>query len=213
MFLGIHVEMYTEQPSSKQPPSKQNRMNLQDKLSNMYNRAELLTGDNRYHCQTCSGLQDAAIECRLSESGRYLVVTPKRFYGNGKGESKKVHDIIDHPVALPIPGSDIYYTLFALLFHYGKTLERGHYTAHFLSGDSWISANDENISEVVNTQEYPGTGGHFNNYASRNVYMLVYKREGMVSMGTPHVPLRCEQLVKKENFFFLEEAESFASLD
>ena len=87
-------------------------------------------------------------------------MTVKRFHRNGKGESKKFHDIIDHLVALPIPDFDIYYTLFALLFHYGKTLERGHYTAHFLSGDSWISAHDKNINEVVNTPEYPGTGGH-----------------------------------------------------
>ena len=147
VFLGIQVEMYTEQPSSKQPPSKQSRKNLQDKLSNMYNTAELLMGDNGYHCQTCGALQDAANELRLSESGRCLVVTltVKIFHINGKGESKKVQILLSTmlhcpfhiltstthylpfssttwalycPFALPILDYDIYYTLFALVFHY-----------------------------------------------------------------------------------------------
>ena len=69
-----------------------------------YLKTELLTGDNKYHCEKCGKLQDGKRSITISESPNYLILSLLRFSYNIKLQSRtKIFQDVRYPRTLALP--------------------------------------------------------------------------------------------------------------
>jgi ubiquitin carboxyl-terminal hydrolase 35/38 len=87
---------------------------------------EQLSGENRYHCDTCGGLQDAQRTIQILQSPSHLVLTLKRFQFNSKtGQRAKLLHRVQCSENIEL--SQQSYRLYAAVVHSGSSMDNGHY--------------------------------------------------------------------------------------
>ncbi|KAM8976668.1 ubiquitin carboxyl-terminal hydrolase 35 isoform 2-T2 [Pelodytes ibericus] len=121
-------------------------------LINHFLSPEMLTDDNKYHCETCVSLQDAEKVVELTTGPQYLIVTLLRFSFDLKAmKRRKILDNVSIPLVLKLPvhvadtqpedGSSlknsrcssakdhqsVTYDLCTVIVHSGLSSESGHY--------------------------------------------------------------------------------------
>lgn len=121
-------------------------------LINYFLSPEMLTGENKYHCQKCSALRDAEKVVEVTEGPHYLILTLLRFsFDLGTMRRRKISDNVSIPLVLklpvrvssreqgcisagnlePKPGGSAYesltYDLCSVVVHSGVSSESGHY--------------------------------------------------------------------------------------
>ena len=83
-----------------------------------------MTGDNRYHCEKCNGLQDAVRSRHVLTAPTVLLVRLMRYYYDKKKWMKEKHKTkMTFPDSLIFGGED--YTLTAVLYHIGPGAYEG----------------------------------------------------------------------------------------
>ncbi|KAM6448707.1 ubiquitin carboxyl-terminal hydrolase 35 isoform 2-T3 [Liasis olivaceus] len=130
----------------KQGSGSQTSRSVPD-LINYFLSPEMLTAENRYHCENCASLQDAEKLTELTEGPHYLILTLLRFsFDLGTMRRKKILDNISVPLMLKLPvlmSSDpvrtpgwtssckdfasVVYDLCSVVVHSGVSSESGHY--------------------------------------------------------------------------------------
>ncbi|XP_026544920.1 ubiquitin carboxyl-terminal hydrolase 35 [Notechis scutatus] len=100
-------------------------------LINYFLSPEMLTAENRYHCENCASLQDAEKLTELTEGPHYLILTLLRFsFDLGTMRRKKILDNVSVPLILKLPVVDfssVVYDLCSVVVHSGVSSESGHY--------------------------------------------------------------------------------------
>ncbi|XP_013383086.1 ubiquitin carboxyl-terminal hydrolase 48 isoform X2 [Lingula anatina] len=164
---------------------------------------EKLEGDNQYMCQQCGSKQNATRKISLRSLPPVLNLQLLRFvFDRTTGHKKKLNTYIQFPEILDmskyieLPEHSVQYDLCAVLIHRGPSAYSGHYIAHIQdrSRGTWHKFNDEEIEkmggkklQLGNEDEIPDAGSKGpakpkaakGYHASRNAYMLVYRRRNM----------------------------------
>lgn len=92
--------------------------------------SEDMTGDNRYFCDACDGLQDAKRTVKINKAPQYLILTLLRFqYDTVLKAKRKVFNDVTYPKALVVECGDEpeAYGLVAVVIHSGLSSDCGHY--------------------------------------------------------------------------------------
>ncbi|XP_052277694.1 ubiquitin carboxyl-terminal hydrolase 38-like isoform X2 [Dreissena polymorpha] len=85
---------------------ERNCLHLNDLLKH-YLKPEKLTGDNKYHCENCGGLQEGERSLKIVETPEYLILTLLRFSYDTRLQSRsKVFREVKYPKTLLVPVSD-----------------------------------------------------------------------------------------------------------
>lgn len=87
---------------------------------------EQLSGENKYQCDTCGGLQDARRTIQIIQSPSHLVFTLKRFQFNSKtGQNAKLLHQVQCSESVELCKQS--YKLYAAVVHSGSSMDTGHY--------------------------------------------------------------------------------------
>ncbi|KIY43585.1 cysteine proteinase [Fistulina hepatica ATCC 64428] len=137
--------------------SIENNSSIEDRIAKTL-ETEYLSGDNRYHCPQCGGLQDATRYTELRGLPPVLNLSMLRFvYDTRTYERKKCKHVISFPTVLDMTrflkygsdGSNVY-ELRGVLLHKGASAHHGHYEAQVFDTDtaSWYQFNDEYVTKL-----------------------------------------------------------------
>lgn len=126
-----------------------------------YATAEVLDGDNQYHCSKCDSKQDAERVLRLTKLPPVLNVQLSRYvFDRVKFVKKKLmnkvllpttlmigRQILDNPTDSRRPPNERKYTLCAVMRHQGTSAYSGHYIAEAMDWTTglWYEFNDETV--------------------------------------------------------------------
>jgi len=165
------------QSKSKPSSAADNHTDVQYCL-NEYFRDELLDGDNKYYCESCTAKREARRQPVLRELPKVLNVQLSRYvYDRDKNMKKKLSDKVLLPLNLTLyaspPGDDDNdltraecrgpsssaspeprphrYLLCAVMRHHGQSAYSGHYVAEamdWLTG-TWFEFNDEKVAVLT----------------------------------------------------------------
>lgn len=144
-----------------------------------FSKIERLSGTNKFHCESCGGLQEAEKRMRFKKLPKILVLHLKRFkYLEHPGIHAKLSHRVTFPIELRIPDvhnhendnlhassgsasplssslfeedSDPSYYLTAMVAHLGPTAQSGHYVAFIRSGDKWLTMDDHLVHPINDT--------------------------------------------------------------
>ena len=87
-------------------PETTNCLHLTDLLKH-YLKPEKLSGDNKYHCNICSSLQEAERKINIVETPEYLICTLLRFSYDTRLQSRsKIFREVKYPKTLLLPVTD-----------------------------------------------------------------------------------------------------------
>lgn len=87
---------------------------------------EQLSGENRYHCDSCGGLRDARRTIQILQSPSHLVLTLKHFQFNSKtGQRAKLLHQVQCSESIQL--NQQLYKLYAAVVHSGSSMDTGHY--------------------------------------------------------------------------------------
>jgi len=148
----------------------------------------LIVGDTEYagarvdfNCKEefphCPQNEGAIKKKNIVKSPKVLIVNIARFFNLGAATGKLDTKIrYDNNIDLSqIGGSQ--YDLKAVVYHHGRSIEAGHYTAHCREDDGWVYYDDSSATYVRNRQEQPYPGyqpGHHEFYQEK-CYILFYQ--------------------------------------
>lgn len=146
---------------------------------NQFAAGELLRHNNKFHCDSCGGLQEAERRMRLKRLPNILALHLKRFkFHEVLGRDVKLSYRVNFPVELRVPNTteeteDILYSLSSIVVHLGGGPLHGHYISIVRSGDKWILFDDDCV-EIIKENELSNYFGDFPNFGSG--YVLFYER-------------------------------------
>lgn len=205
-FTDIHLAF----PSD---PVSDTKLNLETLLQ-YYLAAEKLQGDNRYHCDSCAGLQEAERTLRVTESPQHLLLTLLRFRFDRLLQRRgKITAQVEYPqqLELPVNGNMEMYILYAVVIHSGLTLDGGHYYTLARSSQTdvlnstWYMFND---SQVTYT-DFQSLIELSKKYPTDTPYLLWYRRasDGISLNELPPLVLAADlkQQVDFDNLKFSRE--------
>ncbi|XP_053167513.1 ubiquitin carboxyl-terminal hydrolase 35 [Hemicordylus capensis] len=138
-------------------------------LINYFLSPEMLTAENRYHCENCASLQDAEKLAELTEGPHYLILTLLRFSFDLQAmRRKKILDNVSVPLVLKLPVlmsskelskaspgkntecasshnsfSSVVYDLCSVVVHSGVSSESGHYYCYARECEDATSGSDQ----------------------------------------------------------------------
>ena len=198
-----------------------------ESLLNYYLAPEKLEGDNRYHCDNCSQLEEAERTLKLTQAPKHLLLTLLRFrYDKILQRRGKITTEVIYPKQLVLSVNDKpeVYMLYAVVIHSGLTLDGGHYYTIARSSvppatatepttgkqDSWLMFNDA----IVSFSDLNSLMDLSKKYSNDTPYMLFYCRIADVAASSPissSAPLHLRQdlkdLVDRDNLKFMQERE------
>ncbi|XP_015196623.1 ubiquitin carboxyl-terminal hydrolase 35 isoform X2 [Lepisosteus oculatus] len=149
-------------------------------LINFFLSPEMLTGENKYHCQRCSSLQNAEKVVEVTEGPHYLILTLLRFsFDVVTMRRKKILDNVSIPLVLKIPirvtskdpasaeagklypessteGSayvSMTYDLGSVVVHSGLSSESGHYYCYARECDYGNLEKQSNTGAHISSQQ------------------------------------------------------------
>ncbi|XP_058042860.1 ubiquitin carboxyl-terminal hydrolase 35 [Ahaetulla prasina] len=140
-------------------------------LINYFLSPEMLTAENRYHCENCASLQDAEKLTELTEGPHYLILTLLRFsFDLGTMRRKKILDNVSVPLILKLPVlvssdqartsgwtssckdfSSVVYDLCSVVVHSGVSSESGHYYCYARECEDPATENTWNMASAKST--------------------------------------------------------------
>ncbi|KFP39505.1 Ubiquitin carboxyl-terminal hydrolase 38, partial [Chlamydotis macqueenii] len=106
-------------------------------LLNYFLAPEILSGDNKYHCEKCASLQNAEKTMQIIEEPEYLILTLLRFSYDPKCHiRRKILDNVSLPLVLELPVKKATSPLAvvsggcSVVVHSGVSSESGHYYSY-----------------------------------------------------------------------------------
>jgi ubiquitin carboxyl-terminal hydrolase 9/13 len=147
-----------------------------------FSQEEMLCERNKFHCDKCSGLQEAEKRMKIKKLPKILALHLKRFkYVEELGHLKKLFHRVVYPFHLRLFNTtddaedpDRVYELYAVLIHLGSTPFHGHYVSIVKTKDKgWLLFDDELVIPVDKTYVQNFFGGDPRNPAC--AYVLFYQ--------------------------------------
>lgn len=144
-FLDLSVDI----------PPGESAYSLSFSLNN-FSKLEILTNQNKFHCNTCSSLQEAVKTIKLKKLPEILVINFKRFkYDETVGKMVKLFDSISYPFNLRLFNTTddekdfCLYELYSLVIHIGGGPMHGHYVSLCkVKAGLWLLFDDETVELV-----------------------------------------------------------------
>ncbi|KAI5964636.1 creB [Candida pseudojiufengensis] len=123
---------------------------------NNFSKSETLTNQNKFHCNTCSSLQEAVKNIKVKKLPEVLVINLKRFkYDEQIDKMVKLFDSISYPFKLRLFNTtddfnrNVLYDLYALVIHIGGGPMHGHYVSICkIKAGLWLLFDDETVELV-----------------------------------------------------------------
>lgn len=147
-----------------------------------FSQEEMLCERNKFHCDKCSGLQEAEKRMKIKRLPRILALHLKRFkYIEELGRLQKLFHRVVFPYYLRLFNTtddaedpDRIYELYAIVVHLGSTPFHGHYVSIIKTKDKgWLLFDDELVTPVDKTYVQNFFGGDPRNPAC--AYVLFYQ--------------------------------------
>jgi len=147
-----------------------------------FSQEEMLCERNKFHCDKCSGLQEAEKRMKIKKLPRILALHLKRFkYVEELGRLQKLFHRVVFPYYLRLfnttddaEDQDRIYELYAIVVHLGSTPFHGHYVSIIKTKDKgWLLFDDELVTPVDKTYVQNFFGGDSRNPAC--AYVLFYQ--------------------------------------
>jgi len=147
-----------------------------------FSQEEMLCERNKFHCDKCSGLQEAEKRMKIKKLPRILALHLKRFkYVEEFGRLQKLFHRVVFPYYLRLfnttddaEDQDRIYELYAIVVHLGSTPFHGHYVSIIKTKDKgWLLFDDELVTPVDKTYVQNFFGGDSRNPAC--AYVLFYQ--------------------------------------
>lgn len=122
-----------------------------------FSEEEMLCEKNKFHCDNCSGLQEAEKRMKIKRQPRMLALHLKRFeYNEDYTQLHKLFHRVVYPFELILPNltddvedPDRIYGLYAVIVHLGTTPFHGHYVSIIKTKDlGWLLFDDELVLPV-----------------------------------------------------------------
>lgn len=143
-----------------------------------YFQDEKIGIDAAYTCEDCKVHTKAVIRKRIEKPPRHLIIHLKRFeYPSLKKDRALItyKHTIDIGKFIEKPKNStqdlsIKYTLFGMIIHKGKEMDRGHYICLFKREDKWYEFDDDKVYEIQGKE-------HTKYVLDKEIYMLLYRRE------------------------------------
>ncbi|KAH0625241.1 hypothetical protein JD844_033591 [Phrynosoma platyrhinos] len=151
-------------------------------LINYFLSPEMLTAENRYHCENCASLQDAEKLAELTEGPHYLILTLLRFSFDLRAmRRKKILDNVSVPLVLKLPVlmpseelcdtdpmrngghassckhfASVVYDLCSVVVHSGVSSESGHYYCYARECEDAVTKSDpKEVSWSIASEKPP----------------------------------------------------------
>ena len=166
------IPLFNEK-SSADIKGLRNNLSIYDAFD-LFNKEELLEGDNQWYCRKCKTHQNASKKIEIYKTPLYLIVQLKRFKNRNNivrfilGSKNSTY--IDYKEILNLkefvvgPDKDkSLYNLYAITIH-REFMNGGHYYAFCKNKGIWITFDDEKVS-------------YCDNPVSKDAYILFYKRK------------------------------------
>lgn len=138
-----------------------------------FSAQELLSGNNKFFCDTCQLYQEALKSMRLLELPKVLMLHLKRFkYLEQLQRNTKLFNTVLYPLTLRL--QDVLYELYACVVHIGGGPHQGHYVLLVKTENGrWLLFDDELVEQVSDNYVLkffgPGPG-------LASAYVLFYKQ-------------------------------------
>ena len=188
-FLNVDIDI----PMAEKP----SKTFLRDLLSNRQRR-EVMTGEERYFCDSCRCSQEATRRVLIGKVPQVLLIQLKRFHCDyTKGQLSKTSNQVIFPLQLEFKqnGTDLLFDLCGCVVHIGRGLNSGHYVCVCKTKEQWFVFNDDYIVPVDEgwlrkiyggrvVVEDDGKEKVFNSHA----YLLAYVRRDAVVHSEGTVP-------------------------
>lgn len=123
---SVHTDYFRDIQLAFPPGcSPTQELHIQD-LLDYFVSPEQLTGENKYQCDSCGGLQDAQRTIQILQSPSHLVFTLKHFQFNSKtGQHAKLLHQVQCSETVELCKQS--YKLYAAVVHSGSSMDTGHY--------------------------------------------------------------------------------------
>lgn len=131
-----------------------------------------------WECQQCKEKRDAQIFARIGSLPPTLTIQLQRFkYDKEMNAMSKVSEYVEIPEELHLnsgTGPQVY-SLRSVVVHHGSSMQRGHFITILKLDNSWIMANDSDLS-IINEGSIPRLFGQWKSLVSQPVpYLLFYE--------------------------------------
>lgn len=122
-----------------------------------FSAEEMLCEKNKFHCDTCGGLQEAEKRMKIKTLPKVLVLHLKRFkWTDDLTQLQKLFYTVNYPYHLRMFNTtddaedpDRLYELYAVVVHIGTNAYHGHYVAVIKTEDrGWLLFDDEMVEPV-----------------------------------------------------------------
>ena len=144
-----------------------------------YFTEEAMNIDADFICEDCKITTKAIIKKKIEKAPSNLIIHLKRFE---YPSLRKVRSVISYKHSIDIskyvqkhkqhdPNSNQYrYSLYGMIIHKGKEMDRGHYTSVFKRENNWYEFDDDKVYEIQGKENTRHVLG-------REIYILLYKRD------------------------------------
>ena len=148
-----------------------------------FSASEMLCERNKFHCDTCGGLQEAEKRMKIKRLPKVLALHLKRFkYMEETGRFEKLHHHVLYPYHLRLFNTtddaedpDRLYELYAVVVHIGGGPYHGHYVAIIKTEDKgWLLFDDE-LVEPVDKSYVRNFFGERTGTGVASAYLLFYQ--------------------------------------
>ncbi|ODV87871.1 hypothetical protein CANARDRAFT_193377 [[Candida] arabinofermentans NRRL YB-2248] len=147
----------------------------------MFSQSEMLTESNKFFCENCHSLQEAAKTIKLKKLPKILALHLKRFkYAEDLGRNVKLFYRVEYPKTLRIFNTtddtetpDKLYELYAVVVHIGGGPYHGHYVSLVKTPKfGWLLFDDETVESIDENYVYRFFG---DGPGLSTAYLLFYK--------------------------------------
>lgn len=149
-----------------------------------FSKTEMLTAEEKFFCDKCCSLQEAQKRIKIKSLPKILVLHLKRFkYMEQLGRYKKLSYRVVFPMELKLcnttgsaAGSDVEYSLYAIVVHVGSGPNHGHYFSLVKSHNHWLYFDDDTV-EMIDESVVQSCYGSTQEYSSNTdqCYILFYE--------------------------------------
>ena len=134
--------------------------------------------ESKYVCEDCNIPTKCIIKKRIEQAPHNLILHLKRFeYPSLKKDRKLISykhiiDISKYMAKYKVDndnGESSEYTLFGMIIHKGKEMDRGHYISLYKRESHWYEFDDDKVYEIQGKE-------HTSHVLDKEIYMLFYTR-------------------------------------
>lgn len=156
-----------------------------------FSASEMLCERNKFHCDSCGGLQEAEKRMKIKRLPKVLALHLKRFkYMEQTGRFEKLHYRVLYPYHLRLFNTtddaedpDRLYELYAVVVHIGGGPYHGHYVAIIKTEDKgWLLFDDELVEPVDKSYVRNFFGERTGSPGVASAYLLFYQETTVEAM-------------------------------